>query len=126
MEIKGKIIKVLDKKSGTSQSGKQWCSQEYVLETSGEYPKHCCFSVFGEDRINEFDIKNGDDVTIHIEIDAREWKDRWFNSIRAYKCYKDECGKPSETKEKTAEIFPPKEEIKNELGTVDDNDSLPF
>ena len=33
MEIKGKIIEVLDIKSGTSKNGKEWKSLEFIFES---------------------------------------------------------------------------------------------
>ena len=41
--------------------------------------------VFGEDKINQFNIQVGEELTVHFDIDAREWQGRWFNSIRAWK-----------------------------------------
>ena len=85
MEITGKIIAILDPKSGVSQSGNKWKSQSYVIETIEQYPKKCCFDIFGADKIDECNIQIGEVLTVHIDIDARQWNDRWFNSIRAWK-----------------------------------------
>ena len=49
-EVSGKIIAVLDKKSGVSNTtGSQWSAQQYVIETKEQYPKRLCFEVFGEE-----------------------------------------------------------------------------
>ena len=50
-----------------------------------QYPRKMCFDVFGEDKINQFNIQVGEELTVHFDIDAREWQGRWFNSIRAWK-----------------------------------------
>ena len=86
MEATGKIIAVMPANSGTSQrTGQTWMSQQYVLEVPGMYPKRMVFEVFGEDRIKNFGLKQGeDDVTISFEIDAHEFNGRWFNEVRAY------------------------------------------
>ena len=86
MEQTGKIIKVLPLKSGISKSsGKEWKAQEYVLETSDiKYPTHLCFSVFG-DKVDSFAIKEGENLTVSFNIDAREYEGRWYNSIQAWK-----------------------------------------
>ena len=86
MEQTGKIIKVLPLKSGVSKSsGKEWKSQEYVLETNDiKYPTHLCFSVFG-DKVDSFAIKEGENLTVSFNIDAREYEGRWYNSIQAWK-----------------------------------------
>lgn len=85
-EVSGKIIAVLDKKNGVSNStGNPWVSQQYVIETQEQYPKRLCFEVFGEDRIASFNIQNGEEMTVSFDIDAREYQGRWYNSFRAWK-----------------------------------------
>lgn len=127
MELQGKIIAVLPIKSGTSKSGKEWRSQEYVIETEGQYPKKICFSAFG-DKIEEFDIKVGDSLKALIDIDAHEYQGRWYNAVRAYKIEKEGTApRPTVAKEKqqkAAEIFPPKQEEKQE--PIQGAEDLPF
>ena len=123
MEIKGKIITVLPIKSGTSKSGKEWRSQEYVIETEGQYPKHVCFEVFG-DKIGEFGIQLCDELNVSFDIDAHQWKDRWFNSIRAFRVNHISSTQPQRQQPKEAEIFPPKQEEKQE--PIQGAEGLPF
>lgn len=86
MEIQGKIIAVLEPRGGTSsRTGNTWKSQEYVIETHEQYPKKCCFRVFGEDRISQFNIQQGEELTVSIDIDAHEYNGRWFNDINAWR-----------------------------------------
>ena len=83
MEISGKIIAVLEARSGQSaKTGSMWMSQEYVLETSEQYPKRMCFNVWGEDKIRQFGIQVGQELTVSFDIDAREYQGRWYNSLR--------------------------------------------
>jgi hypothetical protein len=85
MELTGKIIAVMEPRGGVSaRTGNSWKTQEYVLEVPGQYPKRCVFNVFGEDRINQFNIQQGEDLTVQFDIDAREYNGRWFNDVRAY------------------------------------------
>ncbi len=86
MEITGKIITVLEARSGQSKTtGNMWMSQEYVIETSEQYPKRVCFNVFGEDKIRQFNIQVGQELTVSFDINAREYQGRWYNDIRAWK-----------------------------------------
>ena len=85
MEISGKIIAVLPLQSGTSNSGKEWQKQEFVIETQGDYPKKMCYQLFGEERIKSNSANVGDEVTVSFDIDCREWNGKWFNDIRAWK-----------------------------------------
>ena len=85
MEITGKIIAVLPANSGTSaRTGNPWMSQAYVIETQGQYPKKLAFDVFGEERIKQFNIQQGEELTVRFDFDAHEYNGRWFNQIRAY------------------------------------------
>lgn len=83
--IQGKIIYALEPRTGTNARG-SWMVQEFVLESYDQpYPRHCVFSVFGEDRLKQFNIKSGDDVAVDIDIDAREYNGRYYNSVRAWR-----------------------------------------
>ena len=42
------------------------------------------FRIFGEDRIKQFNIQMGEDITVSFDIDAKEFNGRWFNDIRAF------------------------------------------
>ena len=86
MEISGKIIMVLPERGGVSQrSGSEWKVASYVLETMEQYPRKCCFEVFGTDRIAQFNIQVGQMLTVSLDIDAHEYNGRWYNQIRAWK-----------------------------------------
>ena len=85
MDLTGKVIAILPANSGVSQrTGNPWMSQEYVIEVPGQYPKKCMFRIFGEDRIKQFNIQMGEDITVSFDIDAHEYNGRWFNEIRAF------------------------------------------
>ena len=83
MEIQGKIIAVLPTRSGTSARGTQWSSQTAVIETQEQYPKKLAFDVIN-DKIDQFNIKVGEFLTVQFDINAREYNGRWFNSVNAW------------------------------------------
>lgn len=85
MDIQGKIIVILPAQSGISQrTGNGWMSQQYVLEVPGQYPKKFLFKVFGQDRIQQFNLQMGEYVTIQYDTDAHESNGRWFGENTAY------------------------------------------
>lgn len=91
MELKGKIIKVLEERSGVAKaSGKPYRVAQYVLETIEQYPKRMMFEVFGEERINQMNIQLGEELTVSFDIDAREYNSRWYNQIRVWKADRQE------------------------------------
>ena len=121
MELTGKIIAVLPANSGVSnRTGNPWMSQEFVIEVPGQYPRKCVFRVFGEDRIKQFNIQQGEDLTIQFDIDAHEYNGRWFNEIRAYNVVRGQV-QPAAGMPQAAQ-FPPAQEPAAE-GSADD---LPF
>ena len=86
MDLTGTITVVMPAQSGVSQrSGNAWMSQEYVMEIPGQWPRHIVFRIFGEDRIKQFNLQQGEQqVTIQFDIDAHEYNGRWFNEVRCY------------------------------------------
>lgn len=86
MELAGKVIAVLEPRGGVSKNtGNKWLVQTYVIETHDQYPKRMAFEVFGEDKIKQFNIQMGEELNVSFDIDARQWQDKWFNQIRAWK-----------------------------------------
>lgn len=82
-DITGKIIAVLPTRSGTSARGTQWSSQTAVIETHEQYPKRVAFDVLG-DKITEFNLQVGEEVTVSFDINASEFNGKWWNSVNAW------------------------------------------
>ena len=122
MELSGKVIAVLEPRGGVSKTGNAWKVQEYVIETHDQYPRKMCFDVFGEDKINQFNIQVGEELTVHFDIDAREWQGRWFNSIRAWKVDRARMPAGGPVPSADAVPFPPAPDF----GPGDEKDDLPF
>ena len=95
MEFTGKIIAILQPRGGVAKSGNEWKAQEYVIEDHGQYPRKMCFDVFGADKIEQFNIQMGEELTVSFDVDARQWQDRWFNSIRAWKVERVSAAAPA-------------------------------
>lgn len=86
MELAGKVIAVLEPRSGVARtSGNPWMIQEYVIETHEQYPHRMCFSLFGEDKINQANIQLNDEINVSFDINSREYQGRWYTDIRAWK-----------------------------------------
>ena len=86
-EINGKIIAVLPIATGEGKNG-TWKSQDYVLETGGQYPKKVCFNLFG-DKIDQFPIAIDEEIKVSYDVESREYNGRWFTTIRAWKVEKE-------------------------------------
>jgi len=86
-ELSGKIIAVLPIQSGEGKNG-TWKSQDYVIETGGQYPKKVCFNLFG-DKIDQFPVAIDDEIKVSYDLESREYNGRWFTSVRAWKVEKE-------------------------------------
>lgn len=84
MDLSGKIVSQLPEVGGNSKTGNAWRKQEFILETGGQYPKKVCVSLWG-DKIDQFGLKVGEQVTMGIDVESREYNGRWYTEIKAYK-----------------------------------------
>ncbi len=133
MEFTGRIIAILPLKEGVSKkTGNKWKAQEYVIEDSAnsQYPRRMSFEVFGEDRINLFNIQMGEQLTVSFDIDANQWKDRWINRIRAWKVERPRTDAPSAAYAPPAaqgiSVPPFEQSVSIPPSDSDANDDLPF
>lgn len=90
MEIKGKIVGVMEEISGNGKNG-PWRKKDYILETESQYPKKVCLTVWG-DKIDQFGMQEGDQVTAGIEIESREFNNKWYTDVRVWKVDKGTAG----------------------------------
>lgn len=89
--ISGKIIAVLPVKSGTSAKGTEWKAQTAVIETQEKFPKRIALDILNDD-ITKFNVHVEDFVDVKIDIDAREYNGKWFNSIKCWSLYHNMSG----------------------------------
>lgn len=122
MELKGKIIKELPLVEGQGKKG-SWAKQDYVLQTEGQYPKSICFSVWG-DNIDKLNISLGDEVTVSIELESREYNSKYYTEVRAWKAEHHKFAGPAKTQASGAK----QSQAVGNSGPKDDTDdnSLPF
>ena len=85
MEVEGTIIQIMPLVSGQSaRTGNPWRKQEFLLETSAQYPKKIFMSLMGE-KIDQFPLREGDRVRVSVDLESREYNGRWYSDIRAWK-----------------------------------------
>ena len=109
---------MLDEKSGTSARG-PWRKQEYVIEIPGDYPKQVCFMVWG-DKIDQFGIAEGQELTVHFDLESREYNGRWYTDVKAWRVERPEAGdKPH------ADDSPPPPP-RDDAPPADFDDDIPF
>lgn len=88
MEIKvvGTIEKLMPISKGVSAAGREWVKQDIVMSmTNGQFVKHLAATVMGQERIDNFKLRVGDNIVAYLDIDAREYNSRWYNSINIWR-----------------------------------------
>ena len=87
--MSGVVVQVLPVESGVSQkSGQPWMKQSYVLQyEQGQYPRHICFEIFGQDKIQQFAIRQGERIAVHLNFNSKpnvQNPAKWFNEVRCW------------------------------------------
>lgn len=95
LKFNGRIKKIFDVQQGKSSNGNEWKSVDFLVgETSGDYPQSANFRLFGVEKVDNFMKYNkvGDDVEVSFNLKSREYEGRYFNSLDAWKVFKDNAG----------------------------------
>jgi hypothetical protein len=122
MELTGTVIALLPEVSGQGKNG-TWRKQEFILEIPSQYPKKVCISLWG-DKIDQAGLQVNDAVTASIDVESREYNNRWYTEVKAWKLDKagsNSGGAPSGGGSSNKSTLPPVTTF-NE----DESDDLPF
>lgn len=86
MEIQGKVVAVLNPQTYTSQkNGNTYVTNQFVIETQGQYPKKVAFKVMGEDKFAQMQIAVGGFYNVSFDVESREWQGKWFTECQAWR-----------------------------------------
>ena len=86
MEVQGIVVSFTDK-SGVSKAGKEYKKSELVIRNNDGYNDkeiHYAFTLFGK-AMDSFNHNVGDQVAVMFNIESRQWRDRWFTELVAWK-----------------------------------------
>ena len=95
LELSGKLIKKMSEVTGTGKNGTNWVKQEFVLETQDQYPKKVCMSVWGDKTQDLTPIQEGEIVKVQFNVESREYNERWYTEIRAYRLDRSGASAPA-------------------------------
>lgn len=86
LKIKGQITSKLEVESGTSNAGKEWQKQSFVINTGAQYNPEVCFSLFGEEKIAMLENhQEGTEVEVSFNISSREFNGKYYHNLDAWK-----------------------------------------
>jgi hypothetical protein len=80
-ELTGKVKKIFDRQEFPSGFYKQ----EFVVTTEDRYPQDIKLDCLKEKVDLLKDLKEGDAVRVHFDIRGREWNERFFVDLSAWK-----------------------------------------
>ncbi|OQX99235.1 MAG: hypothetical protein B6I20_10200 [Bacteroidetes bacterium 4572_117] len=118
-EITGKVVKILPEQKGQGKNG-TWVKQEFVIETMDQYPKKACFSAWGDKTAAIKQLITGDEITVSFNIESREYNERWYTDLRAWKIVKGS----QTTSSPNINDAPPLSE--NDIPPEEESSDLPF
>ena len=85
MEFEGIVFKKLPATSGTSARG-EWHRQDVVFEVVSQspYPRKACVTFFNkQEEVARLVV--GAKYIVSFDIESREFKERWYTDLRAWK-----------------------------------------
>lgn len=122
MELSGKIVQLLALQKGEGKNG-GWKKQEFVIETSGNYPKKVCFSLWG-DKIDQSPLSEGTAVKVSFDVESREYNGKWYTDAKAWKVEADNGSSSAARPSSPADDYPAGQSFSS--GGADELNDLPF
>lgn len=123
--LEGKLIQVLDPQSGTSTRG-DWKKQDFILETTEQYPKKVCISCWNEKAEELNNYKPNDMLKIAVNIESREYNSRWYTDIKAWKMEALSSDSSSGSSAKMSAPLATDDDITGVNFSNEEGDDLPF
>ena len=89
LKLQGEIITISDIQEGVSQKGNNWKKLGFLLRTIGEYPVEIYFTVFGEEKVDNFMKYNkvGQMVDVSFNANSREYQGKYYTDLSAWKIF---------------------------------------
>jgi hypothetical protein len=118
--LEGKVVQLLAPQSGESSRG-AWKKQDFVIETSENYPKKISIVGFQDMADKVAALAEGDEVKVAINIESREYNSRWYTDVKAWKIDKVAGGDAPAAAAPAAS-----DDVTGVSFTSEDSDDLPF
>ena len=107
---------------GQLSTGNNWQKQEFIIETTEQYPKKICAQLWG-DKIDQLEKQNiGEMISVSFAVESREYNGRWYTDVKAWRVGAVSPEKPKSTPVKTEE----EQEYLTTFTDESQNDDLPF
>ena len=102
LSIKGSLIQKNEIENIENKEGKKWIKQTFLIDTGADYNSKICFQLFGEEKVRILDnYKLGDNIEVFFNISSREYNNRYYHNIDAWKI--NHVEEPTNTTESISE-----------------------
>ncbi len=95
MEIEAVVFKVLEPVRGTSAKG-EWVRQEVIFDQPQDFNRKVCVSFWGDKAQEVSSYKVGDQITLSVNIESREFNGKWYTSLQAWKATRKVAEAPAQ------------------------------
>ena len=119
------IIGNLHKKFDTENKTETFQAREFVITTDGPYEQYIKFQLT-QDRCQIIDAFNeGDKIKVHFDLRGREWNEKYFTNLNAWRVEKNQEVQQEEEPNPTLET-PFENTVSESSSMAEDFDDLPF
>ena len=84
MELDVVVVKILEPGRGVSAKG-EWVRQEVVFEQPNDFNRKVCITFWGDRAQEVASMKPGDAYTLSVNVESREFNNKWYTSLQAWK-----------------------------------------
>jgi hypothetical protein len=84
MEFEGVVFRKLPEVTGSSARG-AWKKQDVVFELPSEFSRKICVTFFGDRADDAAALQEGDNVTVSVNVESREYNGKWYTDVKAWK-----------------------------------------
>tara|TARA_B100001250_G_scaffold369833_1_gene353575 strand:- start:63 stop:413 length:351 start_codon:yes stop_codon:yes gene_type:complete len=86
LSIDGILIQKNEIENIENKEGKKWIKQTFLIDIGSEYNNRICFQLFGEEKVKLLEqYELGDKIEVFFNISSREYNNRYYHNIDAWR-----------------------------------------
>lgn len=93
-EISGKLYRIMQETTGNGANG-AWTKREFVIETSGEYPKKIAITAWNDKAQAIGQLREGENLKVTFDLASREYNSKWYTDVKLIRIEKSGSGNNS-------------------------------
>ena len=86
LSLTGTLTKKNQIENIENKEGKKWIKQTFLIDIGQDYNSTICFQLFGDEKVKLLESFNiGDKIEVFFNISSREYNNRYYHNIDAWK-----------------------------------------